>query len=94
MTDAIDLARPGAYVGARVAALRVERDLTQTQLADVLTISVYGLARIEAGNRPDLPVSILLRLAAALGVPPATLLPQPMPPAAEVAQAHQEKGRP
>ncbi|WP_146605845.1 helix-turn-helix domain-containing protein [Micromonospora craterilacus] len=68
MADALLLA-----LGHRVRLLRAERGLTQRQLAEAVGISRPSLANIERG-RQETSVSVLLRLAAALGVTPGVLV--------------------
>ena len=53
-------------VGANVRGLRVERELTQEQLAHDADIDVTYLRGIEAGRRNP-SVSVVGRLASALG---------------------------
>lgn len=59
--------------GARVAALRSERGLTQAQLARAMDMDRSYLASIERGMR-NVTLSNLVRLAGALGVTAAELL--------------------
>ncbi len=54
-------------VGSRIARCRKDADLTQVQLADALGIAQQQLASYEIGRR-RVPVSLLPRLARALGV--------------------------
>ncbi len=60
-------------VGVNVRKLRVERKLTQEQLAHDAEIDVTYLRGIEAGRRNP-SISVFVRLAACLGVHPANLL--------------------
>ena len=60
-------------VGANVRRLRVERKLTQEQLAHDAEIDVTYLRGIEAGRRNP-SVSVLARLASSLHVHPRDLL--------------------
>lgn len=60
-------------VGANVRRLRVERKLTQEQLAHDAEIDVTYLRGIEAGRRNP-SVAIIGRLATALGLHPSELL--------------------
>lgn len=62
----------GRVVGANVRRLRKERKLTQEQLAMETEIDLTYLGGIERGQRNP-SVSVLGRLAAALGVSPAEL---------------------
>jgi len=59
-------------VGANVRRLRVERELTQEQLAHDAEIDVTYLRGIEAGRRNP-SVAVIGRLAGALGARPGTL---------------------
>ncbi|MFZ5698007.1 MAG: helix-turn-helix domain-containing protein [Pseudomonadota bacterium] len=54
-------------LGARIAALRIDNNLTQQQLADALTVSQQVVASYEVGRR-RVPVSLLPALARVLGV--------------------------
>lgn len=56
-------------VGANVRRLRVERKLTQEQIAHDAEIDVTYLRGIEAGRRNP-SVSVIGRIASALGVTP------------------------
>jgi transcriptional regulator with XRE-family HTH domain len=56
-------------VGANVRRLRVERELTQEQLAHDAEIDVTYLRGIEAGRRNP-SVSVVVRLAASLNARP------------------------
>ena len=60
-------------LGARVAVLRKEQGLTQTQLAEMLGISQQLVASYEVGRR-RIPVSALPTLAKALAMPIEALL--------------------
>lgn len=60
-------------VGGNVRGLRGERGLTQEQLAHDAEIDVTYLRGIEAGRRNP-SVSVLVRLAGALGCHPTKLL--------------------
>ncbi|GAA4385918.1 helix-turn-helix domain-containing protein [Tsukamurella soli] len=71
----------GADLGSRVQALRRERGLSQTQLAERAGLHRNQVSNIErnvsSGDRCSDPhLSTLYRLAAALGVPPERLLPR------------------
>ena len=55
-------------VGRRIAGLRVERDLSQLQLAQIAKINRSYLAHIETGDR-NAQMLTLQKLAAALKVP-------------------------
>lgn len=63
-------------VGRRVAELRIERGLTQEELAVRIGITDRYLRYIEAG-RINLSLGYLVRLANALGVPIASFLERP-----------------
>lgn len=54
-------------LGARIAALRIDSNLTQQQLADTLGLSQQVVASYEVGRR-RVPVSLLPALARTLGV--------------------------
>ncbi|OGQ10330.1 MAG: hypothetical protein A2138_12205 [Deltaproteobacteria bacterium RBG_16_71_12] len=58
-----------ARVGRRLNALRVDRCLTQQQVADRLEVALKNLQRIEAG-RQNLTLRTIFRVARALGVAP------------------------
>ena len=60
-------------LGARVAQLRKEQNLTQVQLAELLGIAQQMVASYEIGRR-RIPVSMLPNLAHALAVPVEALL--------------------
>ena len=62
-----------AYVAANVRRLRVAGHLTQEGLAETAGLSAIHLRRIEAG-KADLRVTMLVRLAVALGCEPWRLL--------------------
>lgn len=62
----------GKIVGQNVRRLRVERKLTQEQLAHDAEIDLTYLGGIERGRRNP-SVSVLGRLAASLGVQPGAL---------------------
>lgn len=49
---------------ARIVALRHERDLTQTQLAQLVTLDVGAISRIERGLAPS--ISQVVKLARGL----------------------------
>jgi transcriptional regulator with XRE-family HTH domain len=54
-------------LGARIASLRKEEDITQVELADLLGVSQQTITAYESGRR-RVPVSTLPRLAKLLGV--------------------------
>jgi len=60
-------------VGARVRALRQEKDLTQTALAKLLGTTQTAVSEIERGNR-GLTVQQLVKLARALKTSPDAIL--------------------
>jgi transcriptional regulator with XRE-family HTH domain len=62
-------------LGKRMAQLRIERDLTQQQVADALGIAQQTLGNYETG-RSRLPISLLPALTALFGVPLDVLLGQ------------------
>jgi len=62
----------GKIVGSNVRRLRIERKLTQEQLAHDAEIDLTYLGGIERGRRNP-SVSVLGRLAASLGVHPSDL---------------------
>jgi len=59
-------------LGKNLRAVRNEREWTQEVLAERSGIQAAEISRIENGRR-DPQVSTVLRLAAALGIPPARL---------------------
>lgn len=63
-------------VGANVRKLRVERKLTQEQLAHDAEIDVTYLRGIEAGRRNP-SVNVLAQLSNALKIPPAAVFGPP-----------------
>jgi transcriptional regulator with XRE-family HTH domain len=69
-------------LGGRIAALRKEAGLTQTQLGEALGISQQHMASFEAGRR-RVPVSALSLLGRALGVTVEDLLGDTAAPAAK-----------
>ncbi len=54
-------------VGRRLAEIRASRSLTQSQLAEAVSVSLQYLQRVEAGKH-DIGLTFLARLAAALDV--------------------------
>jgi transcriptional regulator with XRE-family HTH domain len=73
----IDEAEDSVYLqsfGRRLAALRVQRGLSQEQLAAASGLGPGVVRRVERGQR-DLSVSALADLARALGIQPADLMP-------------------
>jgi transcriptional regulator with XRE-family HTH domain len=73
-----------AVFGKTLRRLRVEAQLTQEEVGLRSEMHLSAVARLEGGNRsPNLRT--IVRLAAALGVPPAALLadlPPEVPPSA------------
>lgn len=65
---------PAMVLGARLREMRVERDLTQEELARLAAMHSTYLGRIE-GGRVNVGLEIVWCLAAGLGVPPSALLP-------------------
>jgi transcriptional regulator with XRE-family HTH domain len=61
------------YIGANVYRLRVRRDRTQEQLAELVGMEVRFLRRVERGT-VNLRFDTIVRLADALGVEPGVLL--------------------
>lgn len=54
--DAKDKGKLAAMLGARIAAIRLDRDMTQAQLAEALGIGEEAVSRIERGAvTPTLP---------------------------------------
>ena len=60
--------------GRRLAALRVQRGLSQEDLAEAAGLRTAEVRRVERGQR-DLSVVVLADLARALQVPPGDLMP-------------------
>ena len=67
-------------LGARIAALRKEHGLTQTQLAETLDLTQQMVASYEVGRR-RVPVSLLPAIAEALAVSLEQLIGQKAAPA-------------
>ena len=61
-------------IGTVIKRLREARRLTQQELAKKARVSQAHLSRLETGERADPGISILKRLAKALGVPVTALL--------------------
>jgi len=61
-------------IGQRIAELRLERDLSQEELARAVGCSVTTISRLENGKNDPLDRT-LRRVARALGVPPSRLRP-------------------
>ena len=64
-------------VGRRIAEIRVDRGLTQYDLAIECELSEQQIRRIELASNTRLTVRRLVELAQALGVEPAELLEPP-----------------
>lgn len=67
----------GVYLesfGRRLAALRVQRGLSQEELGAASGLRAVEVRRVERGQR-DLSVLVLAELARALSVPPGDLMP-------------------
>lgn len=60
--------------GRRLRRARLDAELTQEQVATVVGMSRTSVTNIEAG-RQQIPLHLLVRLAGAVGVEPADLLP-------------------
>lgn len=71
-----DIDRFYAEFGRRVRAARESAGLTQQQLATALDLTRSSVANIEAGRQKAL-LHMTAAVAAATGVPPADLLPDP-----------------
>lgn len=78
-------------LGQRIAKARKDADLTQQQLADSLGIPQPQLASYEVARR-RVPVSLLPRLARALGVPIEILIEEDAMPSS--AQGRSRRGPP
>jgi transcriptional regulator with XRE-family HTH domain len=63
-------------VGARIRQLREARGLTQQALAERIDLGQFTYSRYETGRRSP-PISVLSRVAEALGVPLAALFEEP-----------------
>lgn len=71
-----DLARVQRDVAVRVAELRRNLGLTQSEFADRALVSAHWVRRIEGGTR-DLKMSTLVKLARCLGVDVSELFTRP-----------------
>lgn len=70
---------PCLRVANRLRDLRLERDLTQAQLAELSGVPLHTVVRLD-GNRSARPaLDVALKLAAALRAPIETLLPDQGP---------------
>jgi len=72
----IDPDKLAQQVGRRVAELRAERELTQAQLAESLSVSIRYLQSIEAGDE-NLSLETIAKLATVLGAKPIALFEPP-----------------
>jgi transcriptional regulator with XRE-family HTH domain len=63
-------------VGVKMRSLRQERRMSQSQLGEKLGITFQQVQKYERGTN-RVSASMLVKAAKALGVPPATLLPDP-----------------
>lgn len=72
----VDVFRDGVLgaVRRRVTALRKERGISQSQLADRVGVKRASISALEAGKQ-GISLMVLCRVAAELGCEPATLLP-------------------
>ncbi|HEY8899491.1 MAG TPA: cupin domain-containing protein [Chthoniobacterales bacterium] len=61
-----------AQIGKKIRAIRTERDVTLDQLAEKARLTKGQLSKIENG-KVSCPISTLMRVASALGVPVASL---------------------
>ncbi|MCK5241822.1 helix-turn-helix transcriptional regulator [bacterium] len=61
-------------LGARIKKLRIARNLTQAELAEIAGIDYKYLQRIEGKNTPDLKIDTIHKIAKALKTTPAKLL--------------------
>ena len=82
----------GLRLGRNLSALRRMRGLTQEQLASLADVSRNSISNMErnlnnAGTAADPHLSIVYRLARALDVPPAALLPGGDRPVADICSA-------
>lgn len=64
---------PGQLIGARIRELRIERRLTQRDIARATGICRDNVARVERG-RHSTTIDVVLRIAAALEVNPTAIL--------------------
>lgn len=66
-----------ALVGKRIAAQRQTKGLSMLELAEAAKVSKTYLWQLETGEEPNPSLSVLLRIATALGTTVAELLDQP-----------------
>lgn len=62
-------------LGKRLRAARRDAELTQAALAQRIGVSRTSVTNVEQGNQ-HIPIHVLYQLAGALGVSPASLLPE------------------
>jgi transcriptional regulator with XRE-family HTH domain len=74
MAQPPDAGRAADDFAARLRRLMRRRGVTRYRLAQLTGLSREGVSKLE-GGRSDPRLSTLLRVAAALGVPPRALLP-------------------
>ena len=80
-----------ARFGQRLRELRVSRGLTQAQLAERAEVSVSYITRLEAGSYAP-GIDLVQKLAVALGITAADLLPAADPPPDAVAALREGQG--
>jgi transcriptional regulator with XRE-family HTH domain len=66
--------------GRRLRELRIEAGWTQRELAGRAGLDHNSVSRLEKGDRTDPPLSVVVRLAEALGADWNDLLGEPRPP--------------
>lgn len=64
----------GRHIGGAISAARKAAGMSRDSLAERVGLSRNGIVNLELGRAANLRVSIVLAIAAALGVPPASLL--------------------
>jgi transcriptional regulator with XRE-family HTH domain len=74
-----DLAKVQRFIGRRIAELRVQRSITQEQLAEESDVDARYIQRIEAGEI-NITVETLVRLANVLRVGVAEIFAPPRAP--------------
>ncbi len=84
-----------AVIGGRVRAVRLERGLSQTDVAETLGITFQQLQKYENG-RNRIAAATLIRLAESLAVPLADLMPSvaaaAKSPSLELLESHELRG--
>jgi transcriptional regulator with XRE-family HTH domain len=90
-----DISEADVLVGRRVRALRLERNLSLSDLAGKAGISIGALSQIERGLS-SLRVKVIWRLAAALGIEPGALIGDGGETASDLycVRAHQRRALP